>query len=313
MRREKVLVAKLAAAFTAQDTDPHHLIRLVGQTLRAQWCELTIGNRRYEWSAPGQRVAERVRCVLSPDPEIAITIAPPSAMLTSQQWQPLLILLEPLAFTEATEHAQRRRNDAVRRLDDARWRASVDMAQSRRHLERDLHDGAQHHLVALQMTVAMAEHRRNEPGESERREAARSQLESVEHVLLSTARGVLPRTLANDGLNGALHALAEPALSVYSDLPRLMPAVESALYFIVLEAVSNAQKHAPGAKIDIDARMRRGLVLLSISDDGPGFVVDDDGVGGLSHLANRLESINGELDVQSAPGEGTRVTASVRY
>lgn len=307
------MVAKLAAAFTAQDTDPHHLIRLVGQTLHATWCELTIGNRKYEWSDPAHRTAERVHCPLSSDPEIAIAIAPPSAMLTARQWQPLLVLLEPLVFAEATENAQRLRNDAVRRLDDARWRASIDMAQERRRLERDLHDGAQHHLVALQMAVAMAEHRHDEPGEEERREAALSQLESVEHVLLSTARGVLPRALANDGLNGALRALIEPSLSVESDLPRLMPAVESALYFIALEAVSNAQKHAPGAEIAIDARMRGDRVTLSISDDGPGFVVDEDGVGGLSHLANRLESINGKVNVRSAPGEGTRVTASIRY
>src|SRR5690554_5318391 len=129
MRRDKKLVTKLAAAFSAEETDPHQLVRLVGQTLRAQWCELMIGSRRYEWSVPGRRMAERVRCHLSSDPEIAITIAPPSAMLTLQQWQPLLVLIEPLAFTGATESAQRLRNDAVKRLDDARWLASVDMAQ----------------------------------------------------------------------------------------------------------------------------------------------------------------------------------------
>lgn len=306
-------MARLATAFTANDTDPHDLIRLVGHTLRAGWCELTIGNRKYEWSDPGARATERVHCVLNSDPEIAIAIAPPSAMLTAQQWQPLLVLLEPLVFAEATESAQRLRNDAVRRLDDARWRASIDMAVERRRLERDLHDGAQHHLVALQMAVAMAEHRHDEPGEEERRESARSQLESVERVLLSTARGVLPRALANDGLNGALQSLTEPLLSVNSDLPRLMPAVESALYFIALEAVSNAQKHAAGARINIDARMRGGHVTLSISDDGPGFIVDEDGVGGLSHLAHRLEAINGEVTVESVLGEGTRVTASVLY
>lgn len=313
MRKDKKLAAILAAAFIAHDTDPHSLIRLVGQTLRAQWCALTIGTRRYEWSDPARRDSDRAYCSLSGDPEIKIAIAPATAMLPVQQWQPLLVLLEPLAFAEATENAQRLRNDAVRRLDDARWRASVDMAQERRRLERDLHDGAQHHLVALQMAIALAEHIHGEPGENDRRDSARTQLESVEHVLLATARGVLPRTLANDGLNGALYALEEPVISVQSDLPRLMPAVESALYFIALEAISNARKHAVGARITVDARMRRGRVVLSVRDDGPGFIVDEDGVGGLSHLANRLESINGELDVQSTPGHGTCVTASVRY
>jgi len=307
------MTAELAAAFTAQNTDPQNLIRIVGETLRAQWCALTIGNRSYEWSDPRRRITDRARCALSADPDIAIAIAPASAMLTAVQWQPLLILLEPLVYTGVAEHAKRLRNDAVKRLDDARWHASADMAQERRRLERHLHDGAQHHLVALQMAIALAEHRESEPGDEQRRDAVRAQLESTEDVLVATARGVLPQTLAAEGLNGALRALQRQDLSVGADLPRLMPAVESALYFIALEAVSNAQKHAPGAQITIDAYMRGGLVTISIRDDGPGFIVASDGVGGLSHLAHRLEGINGKLKVQSAPGEGTHVIASVRY
>ncbi|HCS59870.1 MAG TPA: hypothetical protein DIW46_00510 [Microbacterium sp.] len=313
MKREQVMASALAAAFTADDAAPQRLIQIVGETLRAQWCELTVATRRYEWSAPGRRIADRAHCSLSSDPEITIALAPASAMLTAQQWQPLLVLLEPLAFTEAAESAQRLRNDAVHRLDDARWHASVDMAQERRDLERHLHDGAQQHLVALQLAVAMADHQDGDSGGEQRRDSVRSKLDSAEQVLVATARGVLPHTLAAGGLNGALHSLTGPALSVRAELPRLMPAVESALYFIALEAVSNARKHAKGAQISIDARMRGGRVTVSIRDDGPGFIVDEDGIGGLSHLAHRLEAINGDVDVQSAPGEGTRVTASVRY
>ncbi|WP_300266169.1 ATP-binding protein [Microbacterium sp.] len=313
MRRDKELVGKLAAAFNANETDPRDLIRLVGQTLRARWCELTVGTRTYEWSSPRGRAADPIRCALSDDPEIVIAISPPSAMLTPQQWQPLLILVEPLAYTEAKEQAQRLRNDAVRRLDDLRWRASIDMAQERRRLERDLHDGAQHHLVAVQLAIAVAEHQQGETGELERRRAARSQLDSAESVLLATARGVLPRTLADNGLSGALHALSESGISVHADLPRLMPAVESALYFTALEAVSNAQKYAPGARINVDALMKGDRVTVSISDNGPGFIVRKDGVGGLSRLAQRLQAANGVLDVQSAPGKGTRVSAWIRY
>lgn len=313
MQRHKAMAAKLTAALIAQNTDPHHLIRIVGETLRAQFCELTIGNRRFEWSDPTRQESERIHRSLSSTPDIAITIAPPSAMLTALQWQPLLVLLEPLAFAEATEVAQRLRNDAVQRLADARWRASVEMAQERRRLERNLHDGAQHHLVALQIAIAMAEHHQDEPGQDERRDGVRSQLDAVEQVLVSTARGVLPRTLAAEGLNGALQALAGTAVDVHSDLPRLMPAVESALYFIALEAVNNAQKHATGSQVTIDAHMRTGRVTVSIRDDGPGFSVDEDGVGGLSHLTQRLEAISGDVRVQSALGAGTCVTASVPY
>lgn len=313
MRRQKKLMAALAGAFVAQQTDPDHLIRIVGETLKAQSCELVFGSRRYEWSAAGYESAERVRCTLNTDPEIIIAIAPESAMLSVQEWQPLLVLLEPLAYAAATERAQRRRNTAVRRLDDARWRASVEMAQERRRLERDLHDGAQHHLVALQMAIALAEHHDGDSVHEQRREDVLAQLESVEQVLVATARGVLPRSLAVEGLNGALLALIAPNVTVHADLPRLMPAVESALYFIALEAVSNAQKHAAGSQITIDAKMRGAEVTISICDDGPGFIVDDDGLGGLSHLAHRLEAINGAVDVRSSPGSGTCVIASVRY
>src|SRR5690606_10842568 len=103
----------------------------------------TVGNRSYEWSDPRHRITDRAHLPLSADPDIAIEVGPASAMLTAQQWQPLLILLEPRVYTEAAEHAKRVRNDAVKRLDDARWQASVDMAQERRRLERHLHDGAQ--------------------------------------------------------------------------------------------------------------------------------------------------------------------------
>lgn len=307
------MVEGLADSFSAQRTDPHELIQVVGETIGAHWCELTIGNLKYEWSGPNPRVTEAARTSLSPDPAISIAIAPASAMLTAQEWQPLLVMLEPLVFTEAAEHTQRLRHEALQRFDDARWRASADMAQKRRRLERDLHDGAQHHLVALQMQIAMAEHQRDDPGDEERLAAVRIQLETAELVLVSTARGVMPEALAAGGLNGALQGLGGPNVSVSASLPRLMPAVESALYFIALEAVSNANKHAAGAHVTIEARMMSGRVTVSIRDDGPGFVVDDESVVGLSHLAKRLEVINGELTIESAPGEGTCVTATVSY
>ncbi|MFD5226082.1 sensor histidine kinase [Microbacterium sp. NPDC058342] len=306
------MVQRLTAMFAEGDVDPQRLVRVIGETLRARWCEFTIGSRRYEWSAPARRSDEAASLQLRSDPDIAVAVAPRSAMLEARHWQPLLVLLEPLAFTEAAEQEQRTRRDVVQRLDDARWRASVEMAQERRRLERDLHDGAQHHLVALQMAIAMAEHHKEDPGKADRRDAVRTHLESVERVLVATARGVLPRILAAEGLNGALQALAGANLSVSSRLPRLMPAVESALYFIALEAVSNAQKHAPGARVAVDAWMRDGRVTISIRDDGPGFVVNEDGVGGLSHLADRLEAIDGVLEVESVLGRGTCITASVR-
>lgn len=306
------MAQKLAAAFTDGDADPHSLVRVFGEALNAQWCEFLISGHRYEWSASDRRTGEPARLQLSADPEIVIAVSPAGAMPDALHCQPLLVLLEPTAFTLAVEQEERNRHDAVQRLDDARWQASVEMARERRHLERDLHDGAQHHLVALQMAIALAEHGHDDPGAEGRLDAVRAHLESVERVLVATARGVLPRILATEGLNGALQALTRPGLAVDSRLPRLMPAIESALYFIALEAVSNAQKHAPGAAVTIDAWAQNGRVTVAIRDEGPGFVAEDGAVGGLSHLAERLHAINGDMQVDSAPGRGTSITATVR-
>ncbi|PNW10775.1 hypothetical protein C1632_03215 [Microbacterium testaceum] len=315
MRAEEVIGDALTTALTASDTPPppSTLLATVAEAIGAHRCELRLGTKALSWSAretaPGDDVAT---LRLGTDPDIIATVAPAAAMPGAGAWQPLLLLLTPYAAEDGVWHARRRRQEAVRRRDDVRWRASADMEHERRRLERDLHDGAQHHLVALRMTMAIAEHQQHEQGGEERLASLREQLDTAERLLLTTARGVLPPILARDGLSGALVELEDANVQVRTDISRLLPVVESALYFFALEAVGNARRHAPGARILVEARLEGGRAFVRVSDDGPGFTASGE-AGGLASLAHRIEAIGGVLDVDSSRGTGTRISASVPY
>ena len=313
MRGADRIGAALTAALTASETPPppSTLLGIVAEAIGAERCELRLGTKTLSWSArDAQDRDDASTLALGANPDVVATVAPARAMPSAAAWQPLLLLLTPYAAEDATWHARRRQQEAMGRIDDVRWRASADMEHERRRLERDLHDGAQHHLVALRMSIALADHLRDEPGGEARIAALGEQLDDAEALLIATARGVLPKVLASTGLRGALGELGGGDVAVRADVPRLMPAVESALYYLALEAVSNARKHAPGAAVVVEARVDDGRAIVEVRDDGPGFVVGDD-VGGLSYLADRIEAIDGTLEVRSAPGAGTRVVASV--
>ncbi|MFC7432214.1 MULTISPECIES: sensor histidine kinase [unclassified Agrococcus] len=315
MRAADRIGAALTAALLETETPPppSTLVGIVAEAIGATRCELRLGAKSLSWSARGARADDdAATLVLGANPDVVAIVAPADAMPAPEAWQPLLLLLTPYAAEDATWHARRRQQEAVARIDDARWRASADMEHERRRLERDLHDGAQHHLVALRMSIALADHRRLEPDGEVRLAALRAQLDAAESLLVATARGVLPKALATSGLQGALQALAGPGVVVRADIPRLMPAVESALYYAALEAVSNARKHAGGARIAVEARLDAGRARVEVRDDGPGFDAGGE-VGGLAHLAERIEAIGGALEVRSTPGAGTRVVASAPY
>lgn len=312
MRPADRIGAALTGALLDSETPPppSTLVGIVARAIGADRCELRLGTKALSWSARDARDDDTAATlVLGTDPDVVAAVAPAHAMPTHEAWQPLLLLLTPYAAEDATWHARRRQQDAVARMDDVRWRASADMEHERRRLERDLHDGAQHHLVALRMAIALADHRRLEEGGDARLAQLRDQLDAAEALLVATARGVLPKVLATSGLQGALQVLEAPDVAVHVDVPRLMPAVESALYHVALEAVSNAHKHARGAAIVVEARVEGGRAIVEVRDDGPGFVVGD-GAGGLAHLAERIRVVDGSLVVRSSPDGGTHVIAS---
>ncbi|MDV6263815.1 sensor histidine kinase [Rhodococcoides yunnanense] len=184
----------------------------------------------------------------------------------------------------------------------------------RRRIERDLHDGVQQHLVALGMLVGRA--RRAEDPEKAHELLAQAQVASQGAIdeLREVANRVYPIALDKDGLRAALETLAErasvPVRLSYELTERLRPAVETVVYFVISEAVTNAAKHASPKLLEVNVTQQKfDRVLATITDDGPGGA-DPSGTG-LSGLARRVAALDGTLTVDSPVGGPTVVTASV--
>jgi signal transduction histidine kinase len=201
-------------------------------------------------------------------------------------------------------------------LRDARSRIIAAADAERRRIERDLHDGAQQRLVALALTLRMAEKRAEEgdpkAGELVRQAADEAGLALSE--LRNLARGIHPAILTNRGLNAALDDLAAratvPVDIVATPSERLPEPVEAAAYFVVSECLANVSKHSGASSAQVSVTVVDGRVTVSVSDDGVGGAKVADGTG-LQGLTDRVGAVNGTLAVKSPPDEGTRVVASI--
>ncbi len=191
----------------------------------------------------------------------------------------------------------------------------------RRRLERDLHDGAQQHLVALTVNLRLAQTISSRSPEraarllAEQGDAAHSAIET----LTSLSRGIYPPLLAAKGLVPALRAAAAtssiPMTVDTTTTERPPTAVEAALYFCCMESVQNAAKHSGSAAVSVRLRDGASGWRLSVTDDGAGFdaqslLTSGNGVG-LVNMRDRLDAVGGTLIVESQPGRGTTVTAEV--
>lgn len=179
-----------------------------------------------------------------------------------------------------------------------------------RRIERDLHDGAQARLVALGMTIGLAEQRLETDPEGARR--LLGEVKSGAHEALDElrdlARGIRPPVLQDRGLVAAVGELAARApaeVRVRGEAPDLPPAIESAAYFVAAEALANAIKHGHPSRIDILIHRDGGGVLVEVRDDGCGGA-DPDG-SGLRGLRARVEALDGTFDVTSPSGGPTVV------
>ena len=188
--------------------------------------------------------------------------------------------------------------------------------ETRRRIERDLHDGAQqrfvHTIVALKLARDALEGV-DGPG-PELVDEALENAERASEEVRELARGIHPSVLASGGLEPALHALARrSAVPVTLDLrggERLPEHVEVTAYFLVSEALANVAKHADAAAVRVEVVMADGHARLVISDDGVGGA--DPGRGsGLVGLKDRVEAIGGSLAIESRAGQGTRLVATV--
>jgi len=201
-------------------------------------------------------------------------------------------------------------------LADSRSR-SVDAAEAeRRRIERDLHDGAQQRLVALAMTLGMAREKMGTDPAAATALVAEAHDESkrVLQELRDLLRGIHPTVLVDRGLDAAISGLAARCpvpVSVSVDVaPRPAAAVESAAYFVVAEAITNATRHAGATRIDVAARREGDRLVVEVTDDGRGGARIVEG-GGLAGLSDRMAALEGRLEVSSPEGGPTTVRAEM--
>ena len=191
----------------------------------------------------------------------------------------------------------------------------VEAAQlERRRLERNLHDGAQQRLVALSVTLRLAERRLERDPEAARDALARANAELSEALdeLRELARGLHPAVLTDHGLQAALEALAARAplpvdLSVHLD-DRPPEHLEAAAYFVVAEALTNVARYASARTASVIVRREADDVVVEVTDDGSGGADPDAGTG-LRGLIDRVEALGGRLEVHSPADRGTTVRA----
>jgi len=187
---------------------------------------------------------------------------------------------------------------------------------TRRHIERDLHDGAQQRLVSLVLRLRTAQ-ATVAPDAVE----LAGQLDDVATGLGETvdelreiARGIHPAALAEGGLHAALKVLARrSAVPVRLDVRvdrQLSEQVELAAYYVVSEALANAAKHAAASRVDVEVEADQGVLRIEVRDDGRGGATFAHG-SGLVGLRDRVEALGGRLSLRSPPGTGTTVSIAV--
>ena len=206
--------------------------------------------------------------------------------------------------------------EAHNQLTASRARIVEASAAERRRLERNLHDGAQQRLVTLAVQLRIAqESLREDPAAAEAMLADMGEeLKVALAELRELARGLHPAVLTDRGLEPALRSLATRApfpveiLGVPSR--RLDEGIEAAVYYFVAESLTNAAKHAGASGAHVDVEATDAQVVVAIRDNGSGGAAMSRG-SGLRGLADRIQALGGRFELESPPGRGTVVRATL--
>jgi signal transduction histidine kinase len=211
--------------------------------------------------------------------------------------------------------------ELMRRLEELRFsRQRLVQAQDeeRRRLERNLHDGAQQHLVALKVKLGLVKAltEKNPDQATAMLEQLQGDADEALETLRDLARGIYPPLLADRGLAVALESQARRAalpVDVDADgISRYSAEVEATVYFCALEALQNVQKYAAASRVSVRLREAAGELRFEVEDDGCGFDTAAPKNGsGLTNMADRLDAVGGRLDIASVPGRGSRLYGTV--
>jgi len=205
--------------------------------------------------------------------------------------------------------------DARDQLAASRARIVEAADAARRRIERDLHDGAQQRLVSLALNLRRLESSL-EPNSAATSDlaVARAELDAALEELRELARGIHPSILTDRGLEAALSAVVGRAtVPIELDIDscgNLPLAVQTTAYFVILEALTNASKHARSDRIDVRVAVGEGHATVEVRDDGGGGVDPARG-SGLSGLADRVSALGGTLEIESPVGGGTTIRARI--
>jgi signal transduction histidine kinase len=272
------------------DPDGHEVELPSDDHPRRAWTSVELEGRRV-----GAVVYDRSLCE---EPELVASVAAAAALAVQHE--------------QLTAELRAR----VEELRASRQRLVEAGIAERRRLERNLHDGAQQRLVALSLTLRLAQNKmRKDPDAAERLMAgAHEELQLALEELRELARGIHPAVLSDRGLQGALEALAGrlPIPIELSEAPddRLPAPIEAAAYFVVAEALTNVVKYADASHASVTVVRSNGHAIVEVRDDGIGGA--DPGRGsGLRGLADRVAALDGRLELESPPGEGTLLRAEI--
>ncbi|MHB8690248.1 MAG: GAF domain-containing sensor histidine kinase [Solirubrobacteraceae bacterium] len=203
--------------------------------------------------------------------------------------------------------------DSRAALAASRTRIVAAADESRRRLERDLHDGAQQRLVhtVIVLKLALQSLAKGDPNAVELVTEALRHAEQANSELRELAHGILPAALSRGGLRAGVDALVSRVslpVSVDVSAERFPGGLEATAYFVVSEALTNVVKHARAKTARVTARVERGELRVEVRDDGVGGARGGHG-SGLGGLADRVAALDGSIVLESPPGGGTVVCA----
>jgi signal transduction histidine kinase len=313
------LVVRLSSGLTPDQLQPALARALQDPSLRVLYWLPNLG-----WFADleGKRVE-----LPGPDSERAVSVlGDPSAPVAALVYDSSLVhegqLLDTAAaaVNMALENArlQVQLRAQLEEVRQSRVRLVEAADSERQRVERDLHDGAQQQLVTLLLSMQTAKSEALKQGDrrvADLIDANISTLRKALDELRELARGIHPTILSQAGLMPAIQSLADRSpipvdvKGGFGDT-RLAPPIETALYFVVAEAITNAVKHSRGKRMCVQVGRNLGLATIEISDDGVGGADLSRG-SGLLGLTDRVAAVGGRLVVRSEAGMGTTINAEV--
>jgi signal transduction histidine kinase len=205
----------------------------------------------------------------------------------------------------------------------SRLRLSQTAFNERQRIQHDLHDGAQQRFYTVLLLLDRAKRAlssdQHPPLSHEAAEAvhrARAELTEALHALSDLTQGIYPTVLATDGLAAAVANLVVRAtvpVRITATEDRWPEHIELTAYLVISEALANVYKHAPDATLaHVDISVQDQRLVVSITDDGGGGARDNGGLG-LASLHSRVDAVGGVLTIESDPGSGTTLTASIPH